>query len=410
MRKDHKEKKTFSERNANTLPPPAKGRANYRCASGPTGFRLVITAAGARSYFLIYRSRANARRAYRIGPTKDLSFKEAKDRAEILRGQVAAGGDPFLEEQDRRQAATAEVLTVRRALSYFIAHRRSRLDPKTVEFYEQTLEALPRRFLDLHAESVKPSDFRDAMKDTTSAPTAQHNHLARLKASLRFAAAEHGLNHLPPLLGMSRPHPAKRRTRVLTHDEIRVMWKALDTVAPLMPRGGIAFAARVRLMLLVGTRFTETTLATWEEFDLDAPQPVWNIPAEHRKGMKHRKQGLTVPLAPLAVSILRELRRTTGERPLVFWKAGESARIYMMNRLIDEMGKQGHGAHWTIHDERRTCATGLGELNCPQELIDLCLGHVRKGVIATYDHSMRLSERAEWLTRWADRVAGFVTT
>jgi len=53
----------------------------------------------------------------------------------------------------------------------------------------------------------------------------------------------------------------------------------------------------------------------------------------------------------------------------------------------------------------RTCSTGLGELGCPDELNDLILGHVKRGVLAHYDHSKRIPERAELLRRWADHVA-----
>jgi hypothetical protein len=47
----------------------------------------------------------------------------------------------------------------------------------------------------------------------------------------------------------------------------------------------------------------------------------------------------------------------------------------------------------------RTCSTGLGELGCPDELNDLILGHVKRGVLAHYDYSKRIPERADWLRR-----------
>jgi hypothetical protein len=77
----------------------------------------------------------------------------------------------------------------------------------------------------------------------------------------------------------------------------------------------------------------------------------------------------------------------------------------MLAKLLSEMRRRGFGEHFSFHDLRRTCSTGLGELGCPDELNDLILGHVKRGMLAHYDHSKRIQERAEWLRRWADHVA-----
>ncbi len=77
----------------------------------------------------------------------------------------------------------------------------------------------------------------------------------------------------------------------------------------------------------------------------------------------------------------------------------------MLAKLLAEMRRRGFGEPFSFHDLRRTCSTGFGELGCPDELNDLILGHVKRGVLAHYDHSKRIPERAEWLRRWADHVA-----
>jgi len=42
---------------------------------------------------------------------------------------------------------------------------------------------------------------------------------------------------------------------------------------------------------------------------------------------------------------------------------------------------------WTPHDLRRTAATKLSELGCPDEIIDAILNHVKKGVIGVYNRN-----------------------
>lgn len=405
-----------SERNVHTLSAPDEGRIFYRC-DGPTGFRLMVTANGHRAFYMVYRSRIGGQgRTYKIGLADDLSFKEAKTRAEAIRGLVAQGRDPFAEDQIVHAAArTSQVVTLREAFNYYLAAKRHNLDPKTVQADEQTRDAMPSRLMNATAEEITPALFRDAVRDVTKAPVMQNRHLSRIKAVLRFAHREQKIGRLPAIVAMQRPHVERKRDRVLTEREIATLWSAADLVAPKMPRGGKAFAASVRLMLLLGTRRGETQLAEWDELDLEgeAPrseavpkgQPMWYIPAEHRKGERQRKRPHWIPLPPLAVSILRDLQAITGERPLIFWKAGESARSYMMKRLLEEMKGLGQTAPWSPHDLRRTCSTWLGEMGCSQDVNDLILGHVRKGVIAHYDHSKRLGERASWLQRWSERIA-----
>jgi integrase len=413
---------TFSERNAHTVEParmPANGRAwlSPSDRGAPKGFRLMVTASGYRAYYLLYRPRNGGKpRAYRIGAAADLSFKEAKSRAETIRGIVAEGKDPVAEEQAARdRKRSSHVATVRDVFDYFLEVHRTKLDHKTILGYQQTRGVLPRSFLDEPAENVTPAMFRKLIKDATTAPVMQNRHLGRLKAAVRFARSESYIGRLPAIVEMKKPHSERRRKRVLSSDEIRAMWESLETIAPTMPRGGRAFLASARIALLVGTRLGETVDAEWTEFDLDGSkrqsmavpegQPMWYVPAEHRKGQTGRKVAHWIPLAPLAVSVLRELEPFTRDKPRVFYKAGYQARTYMLGKLLAEMRCGGFREPFSFHDLRRTCSTGLGELGCPDELNDLILGHVKRGVLAHYDHSTRIPERAEWLRRWADHVA-----
>jgi integrase len=380
----------------------------------------MVTAKGYRAFYLIYRARGIRKgRAYCIGPAEDLSYREAVRRAEEVRGHVAAGRDPFGDERaaaERKRSTT--IVTLRDALDYFIDVHRKHHDSKTSKGYEQTRSALPSHFLREPAENLTPALFRQSIKEVTSAPVMHNRHLSRVKAALRFAHAEQYMSRLPALVSMKKPHSERKRQRVLSGEEIRAAWEALETIAPTMPRGGRAFLASVRVALLVGVRLGETSEAEWTEFDLDGTsprskavperQPMWYIPAGHRKGQKDKKVEHWVPLPPLAVSNLGELQPITGDKPKVFWKAGYTARTYMIGKLVAEMRRRGFVAPFSFHDLRRTCSTGLGELGCPAELNDLILGHVRRGVLAHYDHSKRIAERAEWLQRWADEVAAMI--
>lgn len=59
---------------------------------------------------------------------------------------------------------------------------------------------------------------------------------------------------------------------------------------------------------------------------------------------------------------------------------------------------------WTVHDLRRTAATGLAKLGCPRVVQDRILNHVDSSVAAIYDQYRYDSEARVWLQKWADHL------
>lgn len=61
--------------------------------------------------------------------------------------------------------------------------------------------------------------------------------------------------------------------------------------------------------------------------------------------------------------------------------------------------------YWKPHDFRRTCATNLGDLGIPDEVVSLVLGHAKKDVTGrVYNLSQRLPEVAAALVKWAGHI------
>ena len=69
--------------------------------------------------------------------------------------------------------------------------------------------------------------------------------------------------------------------------------------------------------------------------------------------------------------------------------------------------------HWTIHDLRRTCATGLAELEVLPHVIECILNHLsgfRAGVAAIYNRNSYEAEMRAALCKWADYIASLADT
>jgi hypothetical protein len=64
-------------------------------------------------------------------------------------------------------------------------------------------------------------------------------------------------------------------------------------------------------------------------------------------------------------------------------------------------------AHWTIHDLRRTAATGMANLGEMPHVIEAVLNHVsgqRAGVAGIYNRALYKTEKAQALTKWATHI------
>ena len=100
-----------------------------------------------------------------------------------------------------------------------------------------------------------------------------------------------------PLTDMPRRARETPKDRVLTDDEIRKLWRALDTE----PRRSIALC--LQLILLTAARPGMVSGMIRDELhDFDGEIPEWHLPA-HR--MKNRKPFI-VPLSPQAVAIIKQ--------------------------------------------------------------------------------------------------------
>jgi integrase len=206
-----------------------------------------------------------------------------------------------------------------------------------------------------------------------------------------------------PLAGWRKPRASKaeridRPGRALADHELAPWWRAVDASPDPI------FRIYLRFLLLTGQRRSETAVARWSNVDLAAAR--WLVPATDAKnGRAH-----VVPLAPAAVALLRALPRRSdcdfvffgrGDRPL----SGFSKRIRPVVAATAAAGL----AHWTLHDLRRTCRSGLATLGVPAEVAEKALNHVPGNeLVAAYDRATREDAVRAALTAWAEHVTDLV--
>jgi len=148
------------------------------------------------------------------------------------------------------------------------------------------------------------------------APIMANRILALVRKMFNFAI-EHDWLDTNPCQMVKRVTPERQRDRVLSEDEVRAVWKALNDERPMV-------AALFRLRLLTAQRGGELHGARWAEIDLKAGW--WTIPATRAKnGLAHR-----VPLSPQAVRVLKTLRGNDSTAEYLFQAAARHGHISTM--------------------------------------------------------------------------------
>lgn len=342
------------------------------------GLYLIVQPTGAKSWAVRYRHGGKSAK-HTIGPYPAFGLKQARDAAaEILRA-VAEGRSP-----KQRQAGT-----VAEAVEQFLARHGKHYRPKPL--YEAT------RRLQLHVvdnwgsqklDSITRADVR-AMLDEIEAPIAA-NWVHSIVRKFFNWAVENDLVANSPVAGVRAPNPETSRDRVLTDDELKAVWRSAADV-------GYPFGSILQLLILTGQRRGEVTGMRWDELDLKAG--LWTLPRDRVKNDRRHE----VPLSRQATAIIERLPRI-GEQ-LAFTLNGTAPyNGFKAKERFDELVGI---APWTVHDLRRTTASGMAKLGVSLVVIEKVLNHVSgslAGIVGVYQRHEFADEKREAMQKWANYI------
>lgn len=408
----------LTPRRIESLKPKARP---YRVADGGApvpGLLLVIHPSGRRSWLSRLtvaggyhlddeapRRRQGRRVDLTLGAWPALSIEEARERHRQAAALAADGHDP---RHDRVRGKVAPRMGELRELWLAHLEKHKGLAPRTIQAHRRRWEMYLSRLdglkvAELDRQDVAPELTRAADK----APTQAHACLKTLRAAMGWAIAQ-GWIDTDPTTGMKADAygaaTSKPRDVVLTLEELRRVWASVAA-----SRMGKATRAAVQLLILTGARRAEVCGMRIEELDLEAGE--WHLPAERTKTSAAR----TVYLSPLAVEIIRERIRERESGPVLVPPGKEGVELnpdtltIAVRRLRES--KLADLPEFTVHDLRRSCATGWAEyLDAEPHLIGLALGHARRDLMArTYQHDARADKQRRLLNAWGELVADHVT-
>ena len=390
----------LDEKSVAALQAPARGNRIYydgEHGDAVAGFGCRVTAAGARSYVLNYRTRSGQERRITIGSAQDWKAAAARKHAKELKQSIDQGKDPLKEIHHERDAPTIARLCER----FFDEHAGRRRDTTRL-FYKGIIDnwILPR----LKNRKVADVDFSDIdslhRAITDKGRRYMANRTLAVLSKMFNLAIKWKWRSDNPVKGVER-NPEDKRQRYLSMAEIQRLTKALAEHKDQQA------ANIVRLLLLTGARSEEVRGARWAQFDLTAG--VWTKSAANTKQKKDHRVPLSAPALQLLVSILATEEAAAKKKgrdlsPFVF--PGRRADTFRegIKRPWEEISASAKfDQHTRVHDLRHTYASILASSGASLPIIGSLLGHTQPATTARYAHLFDDPLRAA-----TDRVATLV--
>jgi integrase len=405
-------KRSLTQLAVDRLGPPKKGSVDYWDSHLPA-FGLRVTAAGHKSWTVIYRIKGDRRQHHpTLGTLSEIpNVAEARAAALAALEKARAGIDPGL---GRKPAAT------------IAAAVQQRLDHTTAE----SVAAIAGRFIREHAERhCRPltiAEYRRVFnkeiiphwgtRPLTGITKRDVNALLDKKAESYPRQADELRKHLrtffrwtkdkeltaiDPTDGTRPLAKHESRDRVLSDSEIRLVWQGCNGL-------GWPFGRITQLLILTAQRRDEVGGMRWREIDLE--RRLWTIPKERAKNNKAH----TVYLCSLAVAFLDDLPRlgdlvftTTGATPPSGWSRAKAR----LDRLITGYAGGTPVEPWVLHDLRRSACSGMAELGVLPHIADKILNHASgtiRGVAAVYNKHQYGKERQAALELWGQHLEGLI--
>lgn len=408
--------------------PPASKRA-YLWDDRLKGFGVMVTPAGTRCYLIQYKlgGRAGTTRRFSIGHhgnpwTTDL----ARDRAAELLEMVRRGVDPMEAERDSA-AIAAERRKIDQELGFSTfadVFLQKHVDDRQLRSADD-IKGVFRRdlkpwFKDKPLHKIDRDDIHELLDHVGERSESAANKCHKWLRKFFNYAVDKKSRHLKasPMHAMSSPYSDGKRTRVLSDDELRIVWEASDKLAA-------PFRDMVRLLVLTGQRLREVARMSWAELDLDKAE--WIIPAARTKN----KVAHLVPLSPSVRAILSAVEpepkhrkgfvlTTDGETAIGgFSKTKAKLDVNTSAILARQAAEAGLPAskevpaldHWVYHDLRRTLATGCQSKGVPLEHTEAVLNHrsgTRGGIKGIYQLYEYQPEKKAALDLWSSHVTNII--
>ena len=362
------------------------------------GLFVLVSPNGSKLWRLAYRYQGK-QKLLALGAYPAISLRDARKARDDAKELLESGEDPgHLRKLEKRRERVAAGHTFRVVADEWFEGQKRRWAKSYADRLRSRLDAdLMPEFGERPIASIEPIEILDAIRkiENRDAVEMARRILQMASAIFRFGVATSRCTRDPTadLRGALRAAgPAKRRSS-LRAEELPEFLGRLEVYD-----GERMTQLALKLVLHTFVRTSELRFAEWREIeDLGGAEPLWRIPAER---MKMRRTHL-VPLTNEVVSLLRELRGTTGNSRWLF-PAETRSKVISENTMIYALYRMGYHGRATVHGFRSTASTILNENHFNRDWIEAQLVHAEGTVRSIYNAAEWLSGRREMMAWWSD--------
>ena len=367
----------------------------YKLADG-LGMYLLIETNGSKYWRLKYRINQKEK-TLALGTYPETSLKEAREKREEARKQLAEGLDPSQEKKLKKlQRNINNQNNFESIAREWHSKQTERWTPRHASYVIKRLEADIFKYIGDRpiAEITTPELLNVLQKiEKRGAIDIAHRALQTCGQIFRFGIAT-GVANRDLSSDLKGALTTRKKTNYarLQENEVPEFLKKLEKYD-----GELQTKLALKFLMLTFVRTNELRGARWEEFNFETNE--WHIPAPR---MKMRQKHI-VPLSKQVLEILKQIRTTHNNQELVFPSHINPNKPISENTVLYAMYRMGYHSKATPHGLRGTASTILNEKGFNRDHIEVQLAHGEKDTVrASYNHAQYLTQRKEMMAWWAD--------
>ena len=362
------------------------------------GLAVRVAPSGLKTWDVSYRIRGAGRgRRLSLGPFPAISLEEARERTSALTKAAKAGRDVVAEEKTIKAVAEARTTVSELIERYLNRMVRGRL--RTAFEIENRLKKILAPLKDRYADDIRRGDLRAILNKPADRGVMREAEKQRqlMRVLFRWALGQ-DIIEADPTAGITSFGSSPRCDRVLSFDEIKLLWDWLET-----PEAPPDHADALKLQLAIGARIGELVGLRAQEIDQETW--LWTLPAIRSKNGRAR----VTPLVGLAREIVQGHLKSVSEGPMFKTERGRCLSSNCVASLIVQRRNKIPIKHFTSHDLRRTVATGLVDLGFSLEVVAAVLGLEAGGkdvrtLVRHYIRSDLVERKRQALQSWDARL------
>lgn len=379
----------FTKKDLDALEAPKDKFFETYCDTTEKGLKLYVTKAGRKTFFIRKFVGYRDERII-IGPYPDLTISQARDKAKMLKGEIANGINPVEEKRKLRHDITLDDYYKYYRENYSVSNKR----PRTIEHDDYIFKSKIHPFIGYKKmSSVIRQDIERIISyiDRAGMRTTANNTLKLIK-TMYHRAIEWGYPGKNPTDGIKN-FRLKSRERFILPDELQPFFSAL------FEDPDILFRNYILLSLYTGQRRSNVLSMRWSEIDFKLG--VWFIP------MTKNGESMDCPLTMKALALLSEMKQTATSEWVFPSKTSACGHLVEPKRHWQALLKRAGIENLRIHDLRRTLGSYQAINGSSLQIIGKSLGH--KSIQSTQVYARLLNAPVLQSTNGAiDRMLSYV--